>query len=70
MRDVYEVLQQKELDLERVRAEVEALRLVAPLLAEASNQSTHQARSAWPPPVQENRWPLRIQDPPPSRAES
>ncbi len=33
MRNIHEVLQQKEDDLERVRREVEALRLVAPLLA-------------------------------------
>lgn len=33
MRNIHEVLQQKEEDLERVRQEVEALRLVAPLLA-------------------------------------
>ena len=33
MRNIHEVLQQKEQDLERVRQEVEALRVVAPLLA-------------------------------------
>ncbi len=33
MRNIHEVLQQKEDDLERVRREVEALRMVAPLLA-------------------------------------
>lgn len=33
MRNIYEVLQQKEHDLERVKQEVEALRVVAPLLA-------------------------------------
>jgi hypothetical protein len=33
MLNVHQVLQQKEEDLERVRQEVEALRLVAPLLA-------------------------------------
>ncbi len=32
MRNIHEVLQQKEKDLERVRQEVEALRLIAPLL--------------------------------------
>lgn len=32
MRNIHKVLQQKEEDLERVRQEVEALRLVAPLL--------------------------------------
>lgn len=34
MRDLYQVLRQKELDLERTRAEIEALRSVIPLLSE------------------------------------
>ena len=34
MRDLYQVLRQKELDLERTRKEIEALRSVIPLLAE------------------------------------
>jgi hypothetical protein len=34
MKDAYEVLQQKEADLARVRKETESLRLVAPLLCE------------------------------------
>ncbi len=34
MRNIYEVLKEKENDLERVRQEVEALRLVAPLVAD------------------------------------
>jgi hypothetical protein len=34
MKDVYEVLRQKELELARVEAEVEALRVAAPLLSE------------------------------------
>ena len=34
MKNVYEVLRQKEMDLTRVRQEVEALRYVAPLLSE------------------------------------
>ena len=33
MRNIHEVLQQKENNLERIKQEVEALRLVAPLLA-------------------------------------
>jgi len=32
MRNIHEVLQQKESDLERIKQEVEALRVVAPLL--------------------------------------
>jgi hypothetical protein len=34
MRDLYQILRQKELDLERTRKEIEALRSVIPLLAE------------------------------------
>jgi hypothetical protein len=34
MKDIYEVLREKELDLSRVQAEVEALRTAAQLLAE------------------------------------
>ena len=34
MKDIYEVLRQKELDRSRLKTEVEALRVVAPLLAE------------------------------------
>jgi hypothetical protein len=34
MRDLYQVLRQKELDLERTRQEIEALRSVIPLLSE------------------------------------
>jgi hypothetical protein len=34
MRDVYEVLRQKELEVSRLEGEVEALRVVAPLLSE------------------------------------
>lgn len=45
MRDVYEVLRQKELEVSRLQEEVEALRVAAPLLsedgkAENDNQST------------------------------
>ena len=45
MRDVYEVLRQKELEVSRLQKEVEALRVAAPLLladgeAENDNQPT------------------------------
>ena len=44
MRNVYEVLRQKELELARLEKEVEALRVAAPLLSEekeASPESTN-----------------------------
>ena len=34
MKDVYEILRQKELEISRLEVEVEALRVVAPLLSE------------------------------------
>ncbi|HLV85353.1 MAG TPA: hypothetical protein VKV39_00145 [Candidatus Sulfotelmatobacter sp.] len=34
MKDVYQVLRQKELDIENIRKEIEALRVVTPLLLE------------------------------------
>jgi len=38
IRDLYQVLRQKELDLERTRKEVEALRSVIPLLSDESDR--------------------------------
>jgi hypothetical protein len=57
MKNVYEVLRQKEMDLTRVRQEVEALRYVAPLLSEESEDQPQILESG---ARQENRWPLRI----------
>jgi hypothetical protein len=44
VRDVYEVLRQKELEVSRLKQEVEALRIAAPLLSdgEAEDQPTLQ----------------------------
>jgi hypothetical protein len=44
MRDVYEVLRQKDLEVSRLKQEVEALRVAAPLLSdgEAEDQPTLQ----------------------------
>jgi len=50
MKDVYEVLRQKELEVSRLQREVEALRVVAPLLtdveAENYNQPTRASSAA------------------------
>jgi hypothetical protein len=40
MKNVYEVLRQKEMELTRLEKEVEALRLVAPLLSEEKESAT------------------------------
>lgn len=55
MKDIYEILRQKELDVSRLQREVEALRVAAPLLlpdreAEDHNQPT-LPDSAAPQPI-------------------
>jgi hypothetical protein len=62
MRNVHEVLRQKELDLTRVRQEVEALRYVAPMLTESRRSQTAPFESEFP---KTNRWPLQIEELPP-----
>ncbi len=42
MKNVYEVLRQKEMELTRLEKEVEALRLVAPLLSEELKESASE----------------------------
>jgi len=60
MRNVYQLLRQKELDLERVRREVEALRAVVPLLAERSDSVVNQSGLSPSPDPQKNKWPLKV----------
>jgi hypothetical protein len=57
MKNVYEVLRQKEMELTRLEKEVEALRLVAPLLSEEKENSS-ESKSALPTAV--NASPARI----------
>ena len=54
MKDLYQVLRQKELDLERTRTEIEALRSVIPLLSEELDGG-EKGR----PPVSTNAAPTR-----------
>ena len=61
MKNVYEVLRQKELELTRLEKEVEALRVAAPLLSEEKESATETPKptlTATPP-----QQPMRI--PPP-----
>lgn len=44
MKNVYEVLRQKEMELTRLEKEVEALRLVAPLLSEEKETASEIAK--------------------------
>jgi hypothetical protein len=46
MKNVYEVLRQKEMELTRLEKEVEALRLVAPLLSEEKEMAADMAKPA------------------------
>lgn len=55
MRDLYQVLRQKELDLERTRKEIEALRSVIPLLAEEMERGEKSRTSLASAPAQPRR---------------
>ncbi len=74
MRNIYEVLREKEMDLARLRTEIDALRFVAPLLADRSaegdDQSLQQPDLAWAPILQRNKWPLKVGDSAPSYSDS
>ena len=51
MKNVYEVLRQKEMELTRLEKEVEALRLVAPLLSEEKESLSEISKPALPTAV-------------------
>lgn len=75
MKNIYEVLREKEMDLARVRTEVEALRCVAPLLADQTGDPTARPTErrpdlAWTPTLERNRWPLKAGDPAPTYSDS
>jgi len=60
MRNVYELLRHKELDLERVRSEVKALRAVVPLLTERDDTPVSQSDLSASLALQKNKWPLKV----------
>ena len=66
MKNVYEVLRQKELELARLEKEVEALRIAAPLLSEDKETATEAPRPTLTPSAAQQ--PMRI--PPPVVASS
>jgi len=75
MKNVYEVLREKEMDLARLRTEVDALRFVAPLLSDRSSEPTeveHIPRPdlAWTPALERNKWPLQVGDAAPTYSDS
>jgi len=61
MKNVYEVLRQKELELTRLEKEVEALRLVAPLLSDDGKDAMDAAKPTISAPV--TTQPIRIPQP-------
>lgn len=57
MKNIYDVLREKERQIECVRAQLEALRVVAPLLAfEHESRVVTTSESDWD---ETNKWPLR-----------
>jgi len=66
MKNVYEVLRQKEMELTRLEKEVEALRLVAPLLSEEKENLSDVAKPALA--AASGSQPIRISSPPVSVA--
>jgi hypothetical protein len=64
MKNVYEVLRQKEMELTRLEKEVEALRLVAPLLSEEKEMNSDMGKPALATAVNGPQAPLRIPSPP------
>jgi hypothetical protein len=75
MKNIYEVLRSKEMDLVRLRTQVDALRLVAPLLADQITEPSNvdglrQLEPVWTPPLQKNKWPLKVSHPGPTYFDS
>jgi hypothetical protein len=75
MKNIYEVLREKEIDLARLRIEVDALRFVVPLLVERSaepsnDQGVHQPDLAWSPALEKNKWPLKVGQTAPTYSDS
>ena len=75
MKNIYEVLREKEMDLARLRTEVDALRFVAPLLADGGGEpsdlkNVHRRDLTWNPALDRNKWPLKVGDPAPGYSDS
>ena len=63
MKNVYEVLRQKEMELTRLEKEVEALRLVAPLLSEEKEVNSDVAKPTLATAVNGPQQPIRVPSP-------
>lgn len=60
MKDVFAVLRQREMDLARVRKEVDAIRLVIPLLIEEQDDAANTTSVFSTSSRCNNKWPLEI----------
>jgi hypothetical protein len=47
MKDVYEILRQKQVAIDRIRKEIAALQFVVPLLADDGDRRTGESPSSW-----------------------
>jgi hypothetical protein len=63
MKNVYEVLRQKEMELTRLEKEVEALRLVAPLLSEEKETVSDVSKPTLATAVNGPQQPIRVPSP-------
>ncbi len=66
MKNVYEVLRQKELELARLEKEVEALRVAAPLLSDDKEAAVEATNNKPTLAAASTQQPLRIPQPAPS----
>jgi len=66
MKDVYEILTLKEIELSRVEAEVEALRIAAPLLSDDGDfgHDNKPTLTRWPVPTRPAQVPKAANDDP------
>jgi len=60
MQDVFAVLRQREMDLARVREEIDAIRLVIPLLIEEQDDAANATNVFSTYSRCNNKWPLEI----------
>jgi len=60
MKDVFAVLRQREMDLARVREEIDAIRLVIPLLIEERDDAANATNVFSTYSRRDNKWPLEI----------
>jgi hypothetical protein len=63
MKNVYEVLRQKELELARLEKEVEALRVAAPLLSDDKGELLSDSSNSKPSIASSSQQPIRIPQP-------